>query len=130
MQNSPIDFRRCESCSWPFASERLVDLLPIAQNYYYHPSQEGSWSIKALLPAVVPELDYGDLQDVRDGTMAMNAFVEAIHPATLVGRKADLERSLLEYCKLDTYAMVRIWQAFQTAKSSPFELHQPCVRSV
>ena len=40
---------------------RIVDLLPIARERYYHPSQQGSWSIKAVLPAVVPELDYRDL---------------------------------------------------------------------
>lgn len=93
-------------------ANRLVDLLPVAQTYYYHPSQEGSWSIKAVLPAIVPELDYSDLEEVQDGGAAMSAFVEAIHPATAPDRKAALERQLLEYCKLDTYAMVRIWQVF------------------
>ena len=93
-------------------ADRLVDLRPVAQGYYYHPSQEGSWSIKSVLPAVVPELDYGDLEDVQDGGMAMTAFVEAIHPDTNAERKARIERALLEYCKLDTYAMVRIWQVF------------------
>lgn len=31
--------------------DRLVDLLPIARNRYYHPDQHGNWSIKAVLPA-------------------------------------------------------------------------------
>jgi hypothetical protein len=93
-------------------NERLVDLLPIAQKYYYHPSQQGSWSIKSLLPAVIPELNYGDLEEVKDGVMAMSAFAEAIHPETSILRKTELHRSLSEYCKLDTYAMVRVWQVF------------------
>ncbi|MDD5333329.1 MAG: DUF2779 domain-containing protein [Rhodoferax sp.] len=91
---------------------RVVDLLPIARERYYHPSQQGSWSIKKVLPAVVPELRYDALDGVQDGGMAMDAFLEAIHPDTSVERKAQIEQQLLAYCKLDTYAMVRLWQVF------------------
>lgn len=93
-------------------NSRVVDLLPIARNRYYHPSQQGSWSIKKVLPAVVPELQYDKLDGVQDGGMAMEAFLEAIHPSTKQERKSDIERQLLAYCKLDTYAMVRLWQVF------------------
>ena len=93
-------------------AERLVDLLPIAREFYYHPDQAGSWSIKAVLPAVAPDLDYEALGDVTDGGLAMTAFVEAIDAATPAARKAELEKALLAYCHLDTYAMVRIWQVF------------------
>ena len=44
----------------------------------------------------------------------MSAFVEAIHPDTTADRKAQLRQRLLDYCKLDTYAMVRIWQVFSS----------------
>jgi hypothetical protein len=44
--------------------------------------------------------------------MAMTAFAEAFAPQTTTARKAEIERQLLEYCKLDTYAMVRLWGAF------------------
>lgn len=91
---------------------RVVDLLPIARDRYYHPSQEGSWSIKKVLPAVVPELRYDALDGVQDGGMAMEAFLEAIHPDTSAERKNQIEQQLLAYCKLDTYAMVRLWQVF------------------
>jgi len=90
----------------------LVDLLPIAREYYYHPSQQGSWSIKAVLPALCPDLHYDDHEGVQDGGMAMTAFVEAVGPETTPARKAEIERQLLDYCKLDTYAMVRLWSAF------------------
>lgn len=93
-------------------NERVVDLLPIARERYYHPSQQGSWSIKKVLPAVVPELRYDDLDGVQDGGGAMEAFLEAIHPDTQAGRKSQIEQQLLAYCKLDTYAMVRLWQVF------------------
>jgi hypothetical protein len=93
-------------------NERVVDLLPIARERYYHPSQQGSWSIKKVLPAVVPELRYDALDGVQDGGMAMDAFLEAIHPNTNAERKAQIKQQLLAYCKLDTYAMVRLWQVF------------------
>lgn len=112
--------RICELAErYPYLSEpllaintRVVDLLPIARERYYHPSQQGSWSIKKVLPAVVPELRYDSLDGVQDGGMAMGAFLEGIHPDTSVARKAQIEQQLLAYCNLDTYAMVRLWQVF------------------
>ncbi|MGO4814117.1 DUF2779 domain-containing protein [Cupriavidus sp. 2MCAB6] len=93
-------------------SARVVDLLPIAQQRYYHPSQQGSWSIKKVLPAVAPDLRYDALDGVQDGGMAMSAYQEAIHPGTTRARKDQIERQLLDYCGLDTFAMVRLWQFF------------------
>jgi hypothetical protein len=97
--------------------ERIVDLLPIAEAHYYHPSQQGSWSIKKVLPAMVPDLRYDQLQGVQDGGAAMNAYLEAINPATDGPRKQQIEQELLAYCQLDTYAMVRLWQVM-AGKSS------------
>ncbi len=96
-------------------NERVVDLLPVARDHYYHPSQQGSWSIKAVLPALCPDLDYGDLNGVQDGGMAMETFLEAISPQTSAARKAEIEQQLLAYCALDTYAMVRLWAAFSNS---------------
>ena len=93
-------------------NDRVVDLLPVARQHYYHPSQQGSWSIKAVLPALCPDLGYDQLDGVQDGGMAQQAYLEAIAPATSAGRKAELERQLLAYCCLDTWAMVRLWAAF------------------
>ena len=87
-------------------------MLPVARDRYYHPSQQGSWSIKKVLPAITPELKYGDLDGVQDGGMAMDAFLEAIAKKTTAARKAQIEKQLLDYCGLDTYAMVRLWQFF------------------
>ncbi len=89
---------------------RLVDLHPITKANYYHPSQHGSWSIKAVLPAVAPDLSYEKLDGVQNGGMAMEAYLEAIHPDTSPERKDEIEHQLLEYCGLDTFAMVRLWQ--------------------
>lgn len=84
---------------------RLVDLLPLTREHYYHRDMGGSWSIKAVLPTIAPELDYSTLGEVQDGGMAQEAFVEAIDPATPEGRKENLRTMLIEYCKQDTLAM-------------------------
>lgn len=94
-------------------NERVVDLYPIAGNRYYHPSQQGSWSIKKVLPAIAPELRYDQLDGVQDGGMAMDAFLEAIHLETPVDRKTYIHQSLQAYCKLDTFAMVKLWEFFK-----------------
>ena len=96
-------------------NDRIVDLLPVARQHYYHPSQQGSWSIKAVLPALCPDLRYDNLDGVQDGGAAQQAYLEAIAPATSAARKAELERQLLAYCHLDTWAMVRLWAAFTNA---------------
>ncbi len=100
---------------------RLVDLLPIARNRFYHPSQQGSWSIKAVLPAAVPELSYDGLDGVKDGSMAMNAYGEAISPETTAQRKSEIHRQLLAYCRLDTFALVRLWQFFSGRQDVPLK---------
>ncbi|WP_269522420.1 DUF2779 domain-containing protein [Coraliomargarita parva] len=94
-------------------SERMKDLLPIARDCYYHPSQEGSWSLKAVLPAICPDLSYASLKEVQHGGAAVEAYLEAISPETSSERKAELRERLLEYCKLDTLATVRIWEFFR-----------------
>lgn len=93
-------------------NERLVDLLPIASEHYYHPDQQGKWSIKYVLPTIAPDLSYDGLDGVQDGGMAMMAYREAVHSDTTVARKEVIKRQLLDYCRLDTEAMVRVWRHF------------------
>ncbi len=100
-------------------NERLVDLLPIATKRYYHPDQQGSWSIKKVLPAIAPDLSYGALDGVQDGGMAMLVFREAIAVTTTVQRRAQIADQLLDYCKLDTFAMVRLWAFFTGRTDMP-----------
>lgn len=88
-----------------------VDLLPIARVYYYHPEMHGSWSLKAVLPTIAPELAYEDLE-VAHGGMAQEAFREMTHPDTSEERSAALRRALLIYCERDTWALVRLARYF------------------
>lgn len=94
-------------------ASRMFDLLPIARQHYYHPAMKGSWSIKAVLPTIAPDLDYKQLDEVQDGGMAQAAYLEIIHPDVAEERRNKLESSLLEYCKLDTLAMVRVAHFFE-----------------
>lgn len=99
-------------------ADRLVDLHPIAKAHFYHPSQHGSWSLKAVLPAACPDLSYESLEGVADGGMAVDAYREAIAPETRPERRAQIERELLAYCHLDTLALVRLWEVFRGEHSS------------
>ncbi|MCP5538352.1 MAG: DUF2779 domain-containing protein [Akkermansiaceae bacterium] len=97
--------------------DRIEDLLPVARNHYYHPSQHGSWSIKAVLPAICPDLTYSDLDGVQDGNMAVQAYQEAINRDTTAERKSEIHQQLDQYCALDTLAMVRLWEFFMGASA-------------
>lgn len=88
-------------------NDRVIDLLPLTRKSYYHPHMRGSWSIKAVLPTVAPDLDYGEIA-VSNGTAAQTAYAEIVHPATTDARRQLLTEGLREYCTLDTLAMVRL----------------------
>ena len=92
-------------------AERLVDLLPVVREHYYHRDMRGSYSIKDVLPARLPELSYKALEGVADGRAAQEAYKEAVHPATPPERRDALYRQLWTYCALDTFAMVRLAQS-------------------
>ena len=94
------------------AIDRLVDLLPIAREHYYHPDMRGSWSIKAVLPTIAPDLAYDNLE-VAHGGMAQDAFNKIMQTETLPERRQQLHAALLLYCERDTLAMVRIAHYFE-----------------
>jgi hypothetical protein len=87
--------------------ERLKDLMiPFQQRWYYTPQMQGSYSIKKVLPALVPELSYDNL-NISEGGTASNTFA-AMLIGEFVGDVEQTRRDLLDYCKLDTLAMVEI----------------------
>ena len=93
--------------------DHIIDLLvPFQSGWYYVPAMGGSFSIKSVLPALFPddpELDYHNLQgSVHNGAEAMNIFPK-IKDMTAEEQQAA-RQSLLKYCELDTYAMVKVWQ--------------------
>jgi hypothetical protein len=93
---------------------RLVDLHPVTRVNYYHPDMLGSWSIKAVLPTIAPDMDYAELEGIQEGTEASSGYLEAISRETGSRRKEEIRQNLLTYCKHDTEAMVRLVHFFET----------------
>lgn len=90
--------------------DRLWDLqIPFAKRWYCHPDFKGSASIKNVLPVLVPNLSYGSL-DIQKGDVAQLKYQELINLPKGSGERKVIENALLEYCKLDTLAMVKILQ--------------------
>ena len=89
--------------------DRVVDLMRIVRTEYYHPEFHGSFSIKSVLPALVPELAYDDL-DVQEGTTAAATFEQLITGGVPQSKVGGIREALLEYCKRDTEAMVRVYE--------------------
>lgn len=88
-------------------NNRIVDLMtPFSQKHYYMPEMKGSYSIKKVLPALVPQLSYTDL-NINQGGDASMAF-ESLYNETDKSNIEQTRKDLLEYCKLDTLAMVEI----------------------
>ena len=93
--------------------DNIKDLLdPFQHGHYYLPVMGGSFSIKVVLPALFPndpELDYHNLDgDVHNGSEAMGIYPQiAKMPAD---EQERARQSLLKYCELDTYAMVKVWE--------------------
>ena len=100
--------------------DNIIDLLiPFRSGYYYTPAMGGSFSIKSVLPALFPddpELDYHNLDSlVQNGGDAMTIFptIKDMNPDNA---KAARD-ALLNYCHLDTMAMVRVWEKLKEAVS-------------
>ncbi|WP_158666507.1 DUF2779 domain-containing protein [Salinibacter altiplanensis] len=88
--------------------DRLWDQGKIFQNgHYVHPSQKGSWSLKKVLPAFDPGLEYDDLS-VQEGMEAVVEYSRMISPETPDSEAQKIEEDLLKYCEWDTWAMVVI----------------------
>jgi hypothetical protein len=89
--------------------EKIIDLMsPFRNKDYYVKEMCGSHSIKYVLPALVPELGYDGLA-IADGETAMLAYAK-LKKTTNMFEIQDTRQDLLEYCRMDTLGMVRIWE--------------------
>lgn len=86
---------------------RLWDLLPVIRSNVYHPQFYGSFSIKNVLPALIPDLSYENMA-IANGTQAGLAYEKLIHGKLEPKERQTLRKGLLEYCSQDTMAMVRL----------------------
>ena len=88
-------------------ADRMIDMMkPFQDKHYYTKEMRGSYSIKLVLPALVPELSYDGLE-IGDGGAAMNIY-EKLQTMTDTDEVEKIKSDLLKYCGLDTYAMVKI----------------------
>jgi Domain of unknown function(DUF2779) len=91
---------------------RLWDLHPIIKDHYYHPAFGGSYSIKSVLPAMVPSLAYDDLA-IKEGGHAASQYYRMVFVETDWVERATIEEALLRYCARDTLAMVELRRALK-----------------
>ena len=98
--------------------KNVVDLMdPFVHCCYYLPAMKDSFSIKSVLPALFPdseELNYHNLNEsVQNGAMAMNAFpaMKSMNES----QRSEMRKALLDYCCLDTLAMVRVLEKLYEA---------------
>lgn len=96
--------------------DRLWDLeIPFAKKWYCDAAFNGKSSIKNVLPVLVPELSYAGLE-IQKGDVAQLSYLELIDLAVGSVEQNKIKNALLEYCKLDTLAMVKILNAINSIK--------------
>jgi len=95
-------------------AERVVDLLPVVRNHVYHPDFGGSFGLKSVLPAMVPDLRY-DALAIADGATASLELERLLFPETELdaAARAQLRRDLLDYCRQDTWGLVKLLECLR-----------------
>ena len=90
-------------------ADRLVDLLPMVRNHVYHPAFGGRFSLKSVLPAMVPELSYEALP-IGDGQTASLELERLMFQGAdmTAEARAQLREDLLRYCQQDTWGLVKL----------------------
>ena len=89
-------------------NDRLIDPLPIFRQAVYDPAFRGSFSLKAVTPAILgPEFEYSAME-ICDGQAAQRAFAELVAAETTAERRAKLIKQMIEYCRRDTEATARL----------------------
>ncbi len=85
----------------------FVDLMqPFKNRHIYYWQMKGSYSLKQVLPALVPKMSYVGME-ISDGSMAGQAYLNMCK----IEDPQELQRlrnALLEYCKRDTLGMAEI----------------------
>lgn len=91
-------------------NDNIFDLMEIfSKQYYVDAKFMGSASIKKVLPVLVPDLTYKSL-NIQKGDQASERWEYMISDQISEEEKEVIKNDLLMYCKLDTMAMVRIWE--------------------
>ena len=95
-------------------NNRVIDLaVPFADDMYVDKRFVGRYSIKYVLPVLVPELSYKALR-IQEGGSAQRLWMEAVLDGNNEDGKQQILDDLVEYCELDTLAMVEIYRKLIT----------------
>ena len=87
--------------------DRFRDLHAAIRKYFYHPEFHGSFSLKSVLPALVPSMKY-ETMAIREGGMASLEYLRILNPSTSPKERERIKTDLLAYCAHDTLGMVKI----------------------
>jgi len=90
-------------------NERIFDLMKVFTKHYADPNFGGSFSIKNVLPVMLPELTYKSLE-IQNGTMALSEWEKTVNSNMTDERRQETRENLLRYCELDTRAMVELYK--------------------
>ncbi len=112
---------------YPDLADHLMDIhdnmkdlmVPFRRKWYYTDAMEGSYSLKAVLPALYPddpELDYSLLDGIHNGYEASETYLAMWQNPD--DRTPERCRQLSEYCGLDTYALVKLWEKLRNVSST------------
>lgn len=94
-------------------NERVIDLMvPFKQKWYDDQRFNGSASIKNVLPVLCPYLSYKEL-GIQEGGSAQRLWMEAVLDEKRSDQKEQILEDLIEYCSLDTLAMVEIYKCLR-----------------
>ena len=86
---------------------RIKDLHKMIKRNYYHPGFNGSFSLKSVLPAILPEMSYENLA-IQEGQLAGLEYLTMVDPSTSPEERDKIKKDLLAYCGHDTLAMLKI----------------------
>jgi hypothetical protein len=91
----------------------ILDLMtPFQSRAIYKKEMNGSYSIKAVLPALVPEMSYDEMEISQGGQAS--SFYATLHLIERHEERKKIRHDLMEYCKLDTLAMVKILEIIES----------------
>lgn len=92
--------------------KRLWDLQAVMRDHVYHPEFYGSFSLKTVLPALIPHMTYEGMPVAEGGTAGV-AYEKLLSGELKKSEYQNLRKALLNYCKQDTLAMVKLLERLQ-----------------